>query len=223
MAAETSKPQFVVTSARSLDDPNWTNRSVAAEDLAPQFSFSLNRTVYVGDPNSSEQFQSGKHDRSLSIPAVGAANPLRPTAAELRGHEKALAAYYREIMTLTGKRPSPGEVGYWLRLDFVSPAIGKEIAFPYWDRVSDAQPFLNWLRKIDAPDEFFDADQGWILRAAHKGRRLHFQYADLDTGEEFANMSVTARTFLHRLQLAEADVRGVILGLTKVLGVDPWS
>jgi hypothetical protein len=183
----------------------------------------LRRTVYVGDPNSSEQLQSGKYERALDLPALGARDPLRPTAAEVRGHEGALAAYYRQVMRLKAKRPKAGDVDYWLSLNFVSPTAGKDIGFPWWDRVSDAAPFLTWLRKIDATNEYFDADQGWTLRAAHKGQRLHVQQGDLDTGEEFANLSVQAPPFLNRLQVAEADVRSVIMALKGELGVDPWS
>jgi hypothetical protein len=223
MAAEPSKPKFVVTSVRSLDDPRWTSRSVPAEDLTPQFSFLLSRTVYVGGPNSSEQIQSGRYDRLVSTPSLGARDPLRPTAGEVRGHEGELATYYRHVMALKGERPRAGDVDYWLRLDFVSPTTGKAITFPWWDRVSDAARFRTWVRKTDATKEFFDADQGWMLRAAHKGQRFHVQHNDLDTGEEFANLSVGAAEFLNRFEVAEADVGHVIAALKKELGVDPWS
>jgi hypothetical protein len=223
MAEERGEPQFVVSSVRTLDDPTWITRSTAAEDLTPQFSFSLSRSVYVGDPNSSEQIQSGKYDRPLDLPSFGTRNTLRPTAREAIGHETELAAYYRQVMALKGASPRSGDVGYWLRLDFVSAVAGKEISFPWWDRVSDATPFLSWLRRADSTDEFFDADQGWMLRAAHKGDRLHIQHSDLDTEEEFANLSVDRAAFLGRLDAAEADFRRVIAALKGKLGVDPWS
>jgi hypothetical protein len=206
-----------------LDDPTWTNCSVAAEDLTPQFSFALSRSVYVGDPNNAEQIHSGTFDRPLRLPSLDARDPLRPTAAEAIGREAELAAYFRQVMTLKGARPRPGDVGYWLQLEFVSAGDGKAIEFPWWDQVSDAGAFFAWLRDKDATDEFFDVDQGWMLRAAQKAGRLHIQHTDFDCGEEFANLSVERAVFLGRLDAAEADIRRVIAALKTELGVDPWS
>jgi hypothetical protein len=221
MANERGGPQVVIHTA--LDDPTWTTRSVAAEDLRPQFSFALSRSVYVGDPNSTEQIHSGTFDRPLRLPSLDARDPLRPTAAEAIGREAQLAAYYRQVMALKGARPRPGDVGYWLQLEFVSAAARKAIDFPWWDQVSDTGAFFAWLRQDDATDEFFDADQGWMLRAAHRAGRFHVQHTDVDGGEEFANLSVGRAAFLDRLNAAEADIRRVIAALKSELGVDPWS
>jgi hypothetical protein len=210
------------TSARSLDDPTWTSRSTAAEDLTPRFSFCLSKSVYVGDPNSSEQIHSGEYDRPLHLPSLAARDRLAPTAAEVIGREAELAAYYRQVMTIEGKRPASGAVGYWLRFDLVSATAGQGIGFPWWDRVADAAPFFEWLRTVDA-GEFFDADQGWMLTAAARAQHLHFQHSDLETQEEFANLSVDRAAFLDRLRVAEEEVRQVIAVLRTELGVDPWS
>lgn len=223
MAEQRDESQIVATFRWSLDDPTWTSRSQVAEDLKPRFSFLLSRTVYVGDPNSSEQIQSGEFDRPLRLPSFAARDLLRPTAAEALGHEPELAGYYGQLMELTGRGPGPDAVGYWLSLGFVSESAGKEIGFPWWDRISEAAPFFNWLRTAGENANFHDADQGWQLRALRKGERLHFQHSDLDTEEEFANLSVDRGTFLNRLYAAEAETRTVVAALSEQLGVDPWS
>ena len=208
---------------RTLDDPTWTRCSKAAEDLRPQFTFLLRAAAYVGDPNSSEQIHSGQYDRPLRLPSFAAREPLAPTAAEALGHELELAGYYRQLMELTGPAPGPGALGYWLGLGFISEEAESEIAFPWWDQVSDAAPFFAWLRSADDDADFLDGDQGWMLRAARKGDRLHFQHSALETEEEFANLSVSRGAFLSRLDAAESEVRTVIAGLKRELGVDPWS
>lgn len=221
MAEQRDESQIVATFTWSTDDPTWASRSQAAEDLKPRFSFRLSRTVHVGD--SSEQIQGGEFDRPLRLPSFTARDPLRPTAAEALGHEPDLAAYYGQVMELTGRGPGPDAVGYWLSLGFVSESAGKEIDFPWWDRISQAAPFFNWLRAAGEDVDFHDADQGWQLRAVRMGERLHFQYSDLDTQEEFANLSVDRGIFLGRLHAAEAEMRTVVAALREQLGVDPWS
>jgi hypothetical protein len=206
-----------------MDDRTWTSRSKAAEDLRPQISFLLSRTAYVGDPNTSEQIHSGEHDRPLRLPSFAAREPMAPTVAEALGHEPELAAYYRQVMELTRHAPAPGAVGYWLGFGFVSEEAGSEIGFPWWDQISDAAPFFDWLRSADDNADFLDGDQGWMLRAARRGDRLYFLHGALDTDQEFANLSVGRGTFLSRLDAAESEARTVIAGLKRELGVDPWS
>jgi hypothetical protein len=205
-----------------MDDPSWSLRSSEIEDLTPLFSFLLGRTVYVGDPNSAEQMRSGDYDRPLRLPDFGARDPLRPTADEVRGREPELAAYYRQVMELKGQ-PRSGEPGYWLSLDIVSETAQVRIPFPWWDRISDAAPFLAWLRTCQDGAAFGDCDQGWFLRAERKGQRIHFLDGDLDTRDAVSNSSVSRSVFLDLLDTAESDVRAVIAALKAELGVDPWS
>lgn len=206
-ASDPEVAQWEVVSTSTLDDPTWWERSTPANDLTPQFAFRL------------QEF-----DRPVPLPSLGARDPLRPTAAEALGQEPALAAYYRDAMQIEGREPRPGAVGYWLQLTFQSAASGAQIGFPWWDRVCETEPFFTWLRSAADGDQFFDADQGWILRAARRGERLHFQHGDLDAPErEFANLWVDRAAFLGRLDAAEADIRRVIAHLKAQLGVDPWS
>lgn len=221
-ADEPDKSRTMPPLGLRLNDPSWTHGSVAVEDLTPQFSFLLSHTVYVGDPNSLTQMQSGEFDRPLSVPSLGAQNPLRPTAADAVGRESALAAYYRDVMTLKGTQPTSGEEDYWLRFDLVSRTVGKAIHFSYSDRVSDTKFLFAWLRE-GASEDYSDQDQGWMFKAGKRGERLHFQQSDPDTGEELANLSIDRITFLERLRVAEADVLRVVAALKMQLGVDPWS
>lgn len=214
---------IVRSSFRSLDDPTWADRSAPADDLSPQFSFRLARSVYVGDPNSIAQIKDGRHDRPVHLPNWTVRDPLLPTAEEAEGREALLAGYYAEVMHLLGARPKPRDVGYWLRTAFVSPAAGKTIEFPWWDRISDSDMFVAWLKTTRGDEDFFDADQGWILRARRRGERLHFQYADLDTLEEYANLRVDRAIFLTRLEDSTAQVRRVVAKLKARLSVDPWT
>ena len=206
-----------------MDDRTWTSRSKAAEDLWPRISFLLSATAYVGDPNSSEQIHSGEYDRPLRLPSLAAREPMAPTVAEALGHEPELAAYYRQVIELTGQAPASGAAGYWLGFCFASEEAGSEIGFPWWDQISDPTPFFDWLRSADDNADFFDGDQGWMLRAARRGDRLFFLHGALETDEEFANLSVGRGTFLGRLDAAESQARTVIAGLKRELGVDPWS
>lgn len=223
MAEEPEENQIIALSVGTLEDPNWESRSIGAEDLTPHFSFLLSRTAYVGDPNSAEQIRSGQYDRQLRLPELAARDPLRPRVAEVLGHEAELAEYYRQLRSVTGQGPRPDAVGYWLSLRFVSEQAGKEVGFPWWDRVSDAAPFCDWLRTAADGEDYFDADQGWMLRAVRKRERLHLQHSDLDTKQEFSNVSVGRETFLARLDTAELQARTVIAKLKRRLGIDPWS
>ena len=101
----------------------------------------------------------------------------------------------------------------WLRWRLVSDATRLEIRFPWWDSLSDMAPFVDWLRTAADGEVFSDCDQGWTLQATRKGERFHLQDGDLDTGEEFANVSVDRRQLLDDLEIKEADIRRVIARL----------
>lgn len=207
-----------------LNDETWVQRSRPATDLSPQFAFLLSRTVYVGDPNSAEQLRSDAYNLPIAIPELGARDPLRPYASEALGREAQLTAYYREMMERTGKRPGPGAVGYWLRLEFVSHELNEPISFPWWDRVCEAAELFAWLRTAKPGGSgFFDCDQGWLFKAERPNDLLHFQYGNLDTGEEYANLKTDRTAFLGQLDRAETEVRTVIQRLKEHLGIDPWS
>ncbi|RYG86092.1 MAG: hypothetical protein EON59_10785 [Alphaproteobacteria bacterium] len=207
-----------------LNDETWVERSLSAEDLTPEFSFLLGRTVYVGDPNSSEQFHCETYNLPIVLPELAARDPLRPSAREALGREADLAAYYFEIMEKTGRTPGVDGVGFWLSLEFVSDALGERVEFPWWDRISETSNLLDWIRVTDAEDVgFFDCDQGWLFKAERRGGWLHFQHGDLDTGEMYANLKVDQVAFRGRLDQAESDVRTVVGRLKDRLQVDPWS
>jgi len=207
-----------------LNDETWVERSLPAEDLTPEFSFVLSRTVYVGDPNSVEQLQSDVYNPPIAVPELAARDPLRPSAREVIDQESKLAAYYLEMIDRTGRKPDAYAVGYWLRLEFVSEALDQQIGFPWWDRVAEASSLFDWARTTDSGgEEFFDCDQGWFFRAGRMGQELHFQQGDLDTGDVYANLKVGRSGFLGRLDQAERDIGTVIERLGERLQIDPWS
>ena len=217
-------PQFRVSEVRVLDDKGWADRSIIAEDLQPRFAFLLQKTVHVGVPTYSAQAPSPADQRPLRLPSFPRRNQLFPTTVEVAGHEPELAAYYRQIMELTGPEPLRREENYWLHTGLTSETAKGEVRFPYWDRLSEVEPFFAWLRTSpDGGADFFDADQGWMLRAARKGERLHLQDSVLDDGEELANLSVDRSQLLTRIDAGEAQAREVIGKLRQELGVDPWS
>ena len=133
-----------------LNDETWVERSLSAEDLTPEFSFLLGRTVYVGDPNSSEQFHCETYNLPIVLPELAARDPLRPSAREALGREADLAAYYFEIVEKTGRTPGADGVGFWLSLEFVSDVLDERIEFPWWDRISETSNLLDWIRVTDA-------------------------------------------------------------------------
>lgn len=208
----------------ALNDEARVERSQQAEDLTPQFRFLLGRTVYVGDPNSSEEFHCEAYNLPIDLPELAARDPLRPTAREVLGREYELAAYYSERMEKTGRNPSADGVGFWLCLEFVSEALDVQIDFPWWDRISEASNLLDWIRATDAEDAgFFDCDQGWLFKAKRQSGSLHLFHGDLDTGEMYVNLKVDQAIFRGRLDRAERDVRTVVERLKARLLVDPWS
>lgn len=95
-----------------LNDETGVERSLPAEDLTPEFSFVLSRTVYVGDPNSVEQLQSDVYNPPIAVPELAARDPLRPSAREVIDQESKLAAYYLEMIDRTGRKPDAYAVGY---------------------------------------------------------------------------------------------------------------
>jgi hypothetical protein len=224
MAGEDEGYRIVSSQVMCLAESGWTERSRATEDLTPRFSFLLWEKVYTGALKDIEAHaQDPAFHHPLRIPDLGARLPLRPTAAEVRGREAALAAYYRERMAHDRQKPRAGDVGYWIWFGVGSESTGFRFDIPHWDRLRDSAKFLKWLRTAGYGGEFEDQEQGWMMEARRAGERLHFRFGDPDTAEEQANLSVDRDAFLRRLDEAEAQAKAVVAALTAELGMDLWS
>jgi len=86
-----------------------------------------------------------------------------------------------------------------------SPGVGVEIRFPWWDHKADAREFLDWLKTAPDGGQWSDLDQAWQIDAVRSGDHFHFLDRNFDTGEVFANLSVTRDQLLRALAEAEAS------------------
>lgn len=205
------------------DDVSWTQQSLPADDLSPRFSFILRRDVPLRTTPGRGVTSSAELRHELHLPAFPREEELRVTDEESVEHERDIAAYYRELISVSGIAPLSQAQNYWLRMSFRSSAKASEIDFPYWDRLSDMRPFLNWLADAENASTFWDGDQGWMVQSARIGARLHLREGNLDDSAWRVNLVVHRTVFLARLAAAEARIQAAIRHLKAELGVDPWS
>lgn len=162
-----------------LNDWSWLERSIVAMDLAPVFRF------------------------QLAASAPGAPD-WRPTPAEIVGHEAEAAKRHGPVARVENGPPIAGQLLYPLALSFESADVGVAVPFP-WETLQDMAGLFGWLRTAESGSDWLDVDQGWLVKAAWRGDRLHFLHSGFDQGDEMANVSVDRVQFLQRLNVTEND------------------
>jgi hypothetical protein len=209
-----------------MNDAHWMDRSKPIDNLDIEISFALNGRFYTGDPNNSAQIQDKAYYEPFALPAFPLADEQQASTAEIDGHERLLADYYKRLL----ERASQVNKGFdqishyfWMRMSLWNEAEDVRIGFSWYDHLSEMSTFIDWLATASEDNPFGDVEQGWQVDACVVGEHIHIRDVDPDSGEEHANVAVPRAALVHAARQVERRAAKTIAFLTEALGTDYWT
>lgn len=205
---------------------DWTEHSKWIDKLEVEICFLIEERFYMGDPNNINQLDDDTYYEEIKLPSFSRVVETMARTNEVISNEHELANYYKTIADYSSSQGlSLDEVRqyFWLRLWFWNTEENVHIGFPWYDTLSEMQPFFKWIGTSPETEPFEDMDQGWQFDSIVKDDRAYLRQADFDTNEEYANVSVPLANFVKEISAVEQRLISIIDLLTKELGVDVWT
>jgi hypothetical protein len=205
------------------DTRDWLDRAEPVTDPDVEVVFATLPGFYVGDANNPDQIRNPRYQVPLPNPVTGEGNAAALTTRAVATHVEALAAHYREVITLAwvnGKAFSQFGYHFWMRLGIGWK--GESLSFPWYDTWEEMDHLLGWLEAAEDGDDWLDIDQGWQLAVVRREERFFFREGD-DSDEERLVVSIDRRPLLGAVQSLRDRIVPIISELTSLLGTDYWT
>jgi hypothetical protein len=204
----------------------WFSEAKAVPSLQVEVCFSIQERFYYGPDRLTDVSDLERNAEKLVPPRIQAAVPSRIRVSEVLGHERELAAYYQQIISLARhhKRPFKSLQHYfWLSFWLWNDEHDAEVSFPWYDSLEEISWVLDALVKTDSGLVHDDMDQGWEFESyAHDGY-VYFLERNPDSDSAPSLVSVPRSGLVDQARQVRESAHGVVAQLSSMLGADYWT
>ena len=218
-----------------MENYDWCQNAVFAEDIALRTYFGSQKDYYFGDPNSANFGDFDDPKWHLPLPDLSF-NPSKNDwvdAKKIVGNEEEFGNYYKFLIEKAyeyGHSFNTIRHYFWMRSSFVSESKKISVGFPWYDTHSEFSNMYNWIAKGNNGDVFSDTEQGWQLNGIIKDDKVYFLETDdssypvnIETSEIFNNVCMELGRLRKFLEKNEFLVQDLIKKLTAEIGIDVWT